>query len=183
MSEVVLSKSELESGRLPLVCVCSGEPVESLSEIALGPTKIPQIGGLPSGYLTKDIQAKLFGSAVGAKIGRADGVKNKQTIVVALRILLTLGLLYNAFSALTGANLMGILISFVGLVVVILGGAWVNRALTIGVVTDETGTKISGAHPTFVESLDAMRSGDGSDIPVVRRTGPVPKPVPAAGLY
>lgn len=182
MSEVVLSKSELEGGQLPLVCICSGEPVESLTEIAIAPTKIPQLAGLPTGYLSKDLLTKLFGSALGAKVGRGDGAKNKQTIVMAVRILLTLGLFYNAFSAVSGGNLMGILISMVGLVVVIFGGTWVNRALTVGVVSDGTGARVTGAHPNFVEALEAMRSGVAPEKQLVR-TGPAPKPVPAPGLY
>ncbi|MCP3938954.1 MAG: hypothetical protein GY708_26710 [Actinomycetia bacterium] len=185
MSEVVLSKSELESGRLPLVCIASGEPVESLTEIALGSTKIPQLGGLPSGLLSKAVQAKLFGFAIGARIGRSGGVKNKQILVLAARAIFSLGLLYNTYAALSAGNLVMVLVSLVGLVgVIVLGGAYINRALTVGLNTTEGRTTVSGAHPAFVEALGAIRSSTESDAPiVVRQSGPPRKPVPAAGLY
>ena len=184
MADLTITRQQLESGQLPLVCVATGQPVDTLTELPIGLAKIPAIAGLPAGVLPKALVEKVFGSAMHARIGRSNGVRTKQLAVTGLRGVLTLFFLMRFAGGLTGGNLVGMLMGLVGIVaVVVIGGALLNKILTVGVAGAEDHVVISGAHADFVAAFEAGPAEGDAGAPMAAMSRPTTRPVVAPGLY
>ena len=183
MTDLTLTRQQLESGSLPKVCVATGQQVEALTDLPVGPAKIPAVAGLPAGILPAAVVERISGSVVKARVGRAPGVRTKQLAVTGLRALMTLFFLLRFLGGLTGGDLMGMVTGLLGIVAVaVIGGAFLNKVLTVGFVVDEDSVVISGAHPDFVAALEG-----GPEVaaaaPVAAVGRQLTKPVVAPGLY
>ncbi len=181
MSTVTIPKSDLEAGMLPLVCVASGAPVESLSTLAVGVSKVPALAGLPSGLISKAIHTKVSGQSYSVRIGRANSVKTKQLAVIAVRVLIGIYFTLKFVGALSAASIGGMLVGLIGIVgIAVVGGALLSKALTVGFASTEEGVTITGAHADWVEAYNqASAMGHQAS----RSSAPRRRPVVAAGLY
>jgi len=181
MSDLTITRTELEAGQLPLVCVVTGEPVESLTQLVSGDSKVSQIAALPIGLMTKAIQQRVSGDAFTARIGRSKSVKTKQLGLLGLRAIVAIFFLMRFMSALSSASVVGMLIAVVGGIgLAVVGGAFVQKALTVGFATDGASVTVSGAHTNWLEAYNGVE--DNTEyVPSDKRS--TARPVVAAGLY
>lgn len=183
MADITLTRQELEAGQLPLVCVASGVPVDTLTSLAVGPSKLPQVAALPSGLVGKKAVEKVSGSAITARIGRAPGVRTKQLAILGLRVVLGLFFLLRFVGALSAASIGGMLFGIVGIVGIAgIGGAALAKAVTVGFAATDDHVVISGAHADFIAAFEANPDDDTVNLATFTDR-PATRPVVAAGLY
>ncbi len=176
MSEIHIPRRDLMKGHLPRLCVKSGEPVETLDHVALAPSRIPALTGLPTGLVPRELLARVFGEAIEARIPRSEKVRQQQLAVFAVRVLVTAVLIIRTVLAVMSANLMGAGTSLLLIAALTLGLAWVNRKVSVGAVLDDNDLVIYDPHPDFATAMQEMMTDDY--VPAER-----PRPNVAPGIY
>ncbi len=176
VSEIHIPRRDLMKGHLPRLCLKTGEPVETLDHVALAPSRIPALTGLPTGLVPRDLLARALGEAIEARIPRSEKVRQQQLAVFAVRVLVTVVLAIRTLLAVASANLVGAGVSLLLIGVLSLGLAWVNRKVSVGAVLDDTDLVIYDPHPDFAAAMQEMMTEDY--VPAER-----PRPKVAPGIY